>query len=169
MCIIWNNTSQDDHTRPRCGRNDLHSCTKWKRPNISSPDAEILLQSKTIDICGHCNKRCTEKGPQSEALQCDMCYSWVHATCEGLKKDQYKQFTQLTNTITNIVYYCTLNQCASLNKKLIYDHLSSLKQNADTTTLRSLKVEQTNLHRTISDVLTNSMIYSPKIGTCRNK
>ena len=81
-----------------------------------------------------------------------MCYSWVHATCEGLKKDQYKQFTQLTNTITNIAYYCTLNQCASLNKKLIYDHLSSLKQNADTTTLRSLKVEQTNLHHTISDV-----------------
>ena len=75
---------------------------KRKRPNIPSPDAEILSQSKTIDVCGHCNKKCTAKGPQSEALQCDMCHSWVHATCEGLKKDQYKQLAQLSNTITNI-------------------------------------------------------------------
>ena len=126
--------------------------TKRKRLNIPSPDAEILSQSKTIDTCGHCSKKCTAKGPQSEALQCDMCHSWVHATCEGLKKDQYKQFTQLTNTITNIAYYCSLNQCASLNKKLIYDHLSSLKQNADIPTLRSLQTEQTNLHRIISDI-----------------
>ena len=92
------------------------------------------------------------KGPQSEALQCDMCHSWVHATCEGLKKDQYKQLAQLSNTITNIAYYCSLNQCASLNKKLIYDYLSSLKQNTDIPTLRSMQVEQTNLHRIISDV-----------------
>ena len=81
-----------------------------------------------------------------------MCHSWVRATCEGLKKDQYKQFTQLTNTITNIAYYCSLNQCASLNKKLIYDHLSSLKQNADIPTLRPLQTEQTNLHSVIYDV-----------------
>ena len=45
-----------------------------------------------------------------------------------------------------------MNQCASLNKKLIDDYLSSLKQNADIPTLRSMQVEQTNLHRIISDV-----------------
>lgn len=125
---------------------------KRKRSNIPSPDAEILSQSKTIDICGHCNKKCTAKGPQSEAIQCDMCYSWVHVACEGLKKEQYKQITQLTISTNNLAYYCSLNQCASLNKKLIHDHLSSLKNNADTPTLRSVQAEQENLHRIISEV-----------------
>ena len=125
---------------------------KQKRSNIPSPDAEILSQSKTTDICGHCNKKCTAKGPQSEAIQCDMCHSWVHAASEGLKKEQYKQITQLTISTNNLAYYCGLNQCASLNKKLIHDHLSSLKNNADTPTLRSVQAEQENLHRIISEV-----------------
>ena len=74
------------------------------------------------------------------------------ATCEGLKKEQYKQITQLTISTNNLAYYCSLNQCASLKKKLIHDHLSSLKNNADTPTLRSVQAEQENLHRIISEV-----------------
>ena len=88
----------------------------------------------------------------SEAIQCNMCYSWVHAACEGLKKEQYKQLTQLTNSIDNIVYYCSLNRCAPLNKKLIQEHLDILRQNTDIPSLRSFQAEQGNLHRIISDV-----------------
>lgn len=65
----------------------LTPVVKRKRSNIVSPDAETLLQSKIIDICGHCNKNVhTAKGPQSETKQYDMCYFWVHAECEGLKR-----------------------------------------------------------------------------------
>ena len=46
-----------------------------KRCSVPSPDAEILSQSKTVDICGHCNKKCAAKGLLSEAIHCDMCYS----------------------------------------------------------------------------------------------
>ena len=35
------------------------------------------------DICKHCNKRCTSKGKSSEAIQCDICFVWVHAAFEG--------------------------------------------------------------------------------------
>ena len=48
--------------------------------------------SKNVDICCHCNKKCTKK---SEAVQCDLCYSWLHASCEGLNKEQYKLLTHL--------------------------------------------------------------------------
>ena len=72
---------------------------KRKRSNIPSRDEEILSQSKTIDISNHCNKKCAAKGPQSEAIQCDMCYSWVNATRKDLKKEQYKQIAQLTHPV----------------------------------------------------------------------
>ena len=116
------------------------------------PDTTTLLESKRVDVCGHCKKKCTTKGPLSEAIQCGMCYSWVHAACEGLKKEQCKHLTQLTNSTDNIVYYCYLNHCAPLNKKLIQEHLDILRQNNDIPSLRSFQAEQDNLHRIISDV-----------------
>ena len=41
---------------------------------------------------------------------------------------------------------------ASLNKSLIHDHLTSLRQNTDIPTLRSFQAEQTDIYRVISDV-----------------
>ena len=111
-----------------------------------------LLESKSVIVCGHCKKKCTTKEPLSEAIQCDMCYSWVHAACEGLKKEQYRQLTQLTNSADNIVYYCSLNHCAPLNKKLIQEYLDVLKQNTDIPSLRSFQAKQGNLHHLISEV-----------------
>ena len=32
------------------------------------------------DICGYCDKECT---PDGEAIQCHLCYVWVHAECAG--------------------------------------------------------------------------------------
>ena len=52
----------------------------------NSPDKYEQLPSKFTEVCGHCNKRCTSKG---EAVQYDLCYSWVHANCENIKKDNY--------------------------------------------------------------------------------
>ena len=124
---------------------------KRKRNDVTSPDALILQQSKKVDICGHCNKKCTDKGPLSEAIQCDLCHCWVHATCEGLKKDQYKLITQLTSLVDNLVYYCKLNQCAVINKRLLHDHFSYLTQSTDVPTILAMQAEQTNLHRIITE------------------
>jgi len=53
----------------------------------------------------------------SEAIQCDICFEWVHAACEGLSKDQYKMFNQLVTAFPNITYCCKLHGClACLNQ-----------------------------------------------------
>ena len=51
----------------------------------SSPPKVLTMPG---DICKHCNKKCTLKGKNSEAVQCDVCFVWVHASCEGFTKDQ---------------------------------------------------------------------------------
>jgi len=81
---------------------------KRKRDDDTPPKAMTAVPG---DICGHCNKRCTAKGKSSEAIQCDVCFVWVHAQCEGLSKDQYKVFAQLTATFPNIAYCCKLHGC----------------------------------------------------------
>jgi len=62
------------------------------RPNDTPPDTHILQQSEEVDVCGHCNKNCTIR---SEAIQYDLCQSWVHASCEGISKENYKLLTKL--------------------------------------------------------------------------
>jgi len=52
---------------------------------IEDPTNNIL-----VNVCGHCNK-CM---PKSEAIQCDLCQSWVHASCEGINKETYKFLTK---------------------------------------------------------------------------
>ena len=45
------------------------------------------------DICNHhCNKECTKKS-ECEAIQCDICFVWAHASCEDSTKDQFKLFS----------------------------------------------------------------------------
>ena len=43
-------------------------------------------------VCGHCDKECT---PNGEAIQCDLCYVWVYAECEGVTNEQYENLTLL--------------------------------------------------------------------------
>ena len=64
------------------------------------------LRLCTLSTCGHCKERCTESGKQGQAIQCDLCGVWVHASCEGVSEDQYKQLVSFTSTIENIAYTC---------------------------------------------------------------
>ena len=71
--------------------------TKRRKPaEGDSPDKYEQLLSKSTEVCGHCNKRCTAKG---EAVQCDLCYSWVHASREGIKKITIDYFHKLQPTL----------------------------------------------------------------------
>ena len=92
VCNIWNITSKFEVMASQ-DNNPL------KRRRLDDSPDEL---SKNADICRHCNKKCTKK---SEAVQCDLCYSWLHASCEGLNKEQYKLLTQLTSTVENVMYY----------------------------------------------------------------
>ena len=93
---------------------------KRRKPDHISPE----VVSKPVNVCGHCSKKCTSKGLTSEAIMCDLCGSWVHAACEGLTREQFKVFNQLSNSVENIVYYCNLNQCLVRYKQLVFQQLS---------------------------------------------
>jgi len=73
---------------------------KRKKPEHDSPDNQVK-SSVCIDVCNHCNKKCSQKG---ETLQCDLCGHWVHASCEGIKRDQYRQLSQLVSSLQNIYH-----------------------------------------------------------------
>ena len=74
---------------------------KQRRAINKSPENQLEeLVSKPLDVCGHCNKKCKDKGPLSKAIQCDLCGHWVHTSCEGSTKKQYDSFTQLAVAVT---------------------------------------------------------------------
>ena len=120
---------------------------KRKRPD-DSPD-EL---SKNVDICCHCNKKCT-KG--SEAVQCDLCYSWLHASCEGLSKEQYKLLTQLTSTVDDVMYYCKLSKYETRSKQLMFNSIHKALfpfDNSETDETEPLMLEQNAIRKEISDL-----------------
>ena len=41
---------------------------------------------------------------QYNNIQCEICYRWVHASCEGIPKEKYKLFNQVIGEIPNLVY-----------------------------------------------------------------
>ena len=97
----------------------LRGGTKRMKPDDNeSPRSKLI--NKPVDICGHCQKKCTSKGKLGEAIQCDLCCYWVHASCEGLSRDDYKLFAQLAPAaMENFVYFCKLNKCHLRFKQLL--------------------------------------------------
>jgi len=53
---------------------------KCKKPNRDSPD----VLSKLVEVCGHDGKNCDGKHYLNEAIQCDLCAAWVHASLKVL-------------------------------------------------------------------------------------
>ena len=71
--------------------------TKRRKPaEGDSPDKYEQLLSKSTEVCGHCNKRCTAKG---EVVQCDLCYSWSMQVVKVLKKITIDYFHKLQPTL----------------------------------------------------------------------
>ena len=90
---------------------------KRRKPDTEgSPDKLTQLLDTPVNLCGHCKKKCTAK---SEALQCDLCASWLHASCEGITREDYKLLNQLSSSTQNIVYYCNLNHCLDRFKTIM--------------------------------------------------
>ena len=47
------------------------------------------------------------------AIKCEICYSWVHVTCDGSSMEKYDLYLKLSTSVFNVVYCCNLNQCYS--------------------------------------------------------
>ena len=124
--------------------------TKRSRVEISSSPEHHLtkLQKLTGENCGHCNKKCTSRGKLSEALQCDLCYTWVHAQCEGLTKDHYKVINQISNEVPGITYLCKVNHCCNRFKQLLFSFINCSTANS------------TSVDTQISDSLKNKEVLS---------
>jgi len=77
---------------------------------VSQDSLPTESQSKLVKLpgetCGHCMKCCSSKGKSSDAMQCEICYRWVHASCEGISKEKYKLLNQVASEIPNLVYCC---------------------------------------------------------------
>jgi len=117
---------------------------KRRQPDDSPDDV-----SKNVDIFRHCNKKCMKK---SEAVQCNFCYSWLHASCEGLGKEQYKLLTQLTSTVDNVMYFCKFNKCETRSKQLMFNSINKTLFLPDNLVAETLMSEQNALKKDILDL-----------------
>ena len=102
-----------------------------KRRRIEDSASPSAVQRKAScklpgDVCGHCDKECT---PDGEAIQCDLCYVWVHAECEGVTNEQYEKLNSIASTLCNVAYYCQLNSCHTRIKQLIASFVSQSVNN----------------------------------------
>ena len=149
--------------------------TKRPRAEASTPPEQHLtkLQKLTGDYCGHCNKKCTSRGKLSEALQCDLCYTWVHAQCEGLSKDHYKAINQICNEVPGITYLCKVNHCYSRFKQLLFSFVNSTSI-VDRETSDPLKNEEAlsrvcdNVKETLQISITDISSKIDKLLSCNN-
>ena len=84
---------------------------KRKRLNKGSPAKTLELPG---EIYKHCNEKCNESGEGSKAIQCKLCYSWVHALAmDYVSLEEYDLFNKLSASVINIAYCCNLNHCYS--------------------------------------------------------
>ena len=117
--------------------------------SASVGETPIRSKRKPVDVCGHCGETCSGKSHLSEAIQYDLCASWVHASCEGIGLDDYKLLTSLTSATDNVIYYCSLNQCLLRTKQIIFQHFNQSSKNTESSQ-PSLASEQKNLRDLVS-------------------
>ena len=141
---------------------------KRKREDENSPSKALNVPG---DICKHCNKRCTSKGKSSEAIQCDICFVWVHAACEGFTKEQFKTFSDLSKSFPNIAYCCKLNGCLTrLNQLVANKDTSELVSPVEIgETLRDLEKKYSLLNETITKTFANVDTLSSNNTELQNK
>ena len=141
---------------------------KRKHEDENSPSKALNMPG---DICKHCNKRCTSKGKSSEAIQCDICFVWVHAACEGFTKEQFKTFSDLSKSFPNIAYCCKLNGCLTrLNQLVASKDTSELVSPVEIgETLTDLEKKYSLLNETITKTFANVDTLSSNNTELQNK
>ena len=110
-------------------------------------------------------KNCSGKGHLNEAIQCDLCAMWVHASCEGVSSDDYKLLTNLTSATDNVIYYCNLNQCLSRVKQIVFQHFNNKLDKPDHShlTVEGLSKHFDDLSLKIVDLSAKPLTLQPSI------
>jgi len=125
------------------------------------------------DCCGYCNKKCTTRGKTSEAIQCDLCCVWVHAHCEDISRDQYKNLNQLLSDISNVAYYCKLNHCFShqklLNSTLLKSSSSVSATSSDENAIQKLLTQHQKLSSSCEQLTCKINDFCPQNSTLQNQ
>jgi len=114
-------------------------------PDVS-PSNEMVSKMQKLpgETCKHCNKLCSKKGT---SLQCEVCYSWVHASCEGVSNNNYKR---LCASMPNIVYYCSLNQCYACLSQLTSVVNTPLTESVDDHNFQTIIDNHNTLENSVS-------------------
>ena len=120
---------------------------KRRKPGVDeSPDKSYYILSKSLDVCGKCNKNAHRK----ERL-------WVHAVCEGITRDQYKAIKSLFS-LDNL-YHCKINDCVNRFKNITSEWIkcqacdtSQLESTVTKLTHQYLATEHDVLQKAVSDL-----------------
>ena len=134
-----------------------------RRREDGSPPKALTMPGET---CKHCNKKCTSKGKSSEAIQCDICYVWVHASCESFSKEQYKTFSDLSKSFPNLAYCCKLNGCFTrLNQLIARNNTFETINKPDDKRGEEIMEYHSSLKQSISDVSSKILNLSSSYST----
>ena len=121
---------------------------KRRREDDNSPPKALAMPG---DICKHC----TIKGKNSEAIQCDICYVWVHASCESFSREQYKAFSDLSKSFPNLVYCCKLNGCFTRLNQLIARNDTSKPSTEIDEVLENMEKNYSSVNQAITTISEN--------------
>ena len=88
-------------------------------------------------------------------VQCDVCFVWVHASCEGFTKDQYKSFSDLSKFFPNVAYCCKLNGCLTCLNQLIAINSKSKPSAEINEVLEDLKKNYSQVNEAITTLSKN--------------
>ena len=137
-----------------------------RRREDGSPPKALNMPGET---CKHCNKKCTSKGKSSEAIQCDICYVWVHASCESFSKEQYKTFSDLLKSFPNLAYCCKLNGCFTrLNQLIARNNTFETINKPDDKRGEEIMEYHLSLKQSISDLSSKILNLSSSYSTLDN-
>ena len=130
---------------------------KKRKPGVDeSPDKSHYVLSKSLEVCGKCNRKCTNT---EKAIQCDLCCMWVHAHCEGINLQEYNAIETLSS-VANSVYFCTINNCQSrfrniTNEWIQHQACGSSKPGSSAPTLSDKIESLTTAHNTIQKAVSD--------------
>ena len=94
---------------------------------------------------------------------------WVHASCEGFTKDQYRAFSDLSKSFPNIAYCCKLNGCLTHLNQLMAINSKSKPSVEINEVLKDLKKNYFQVNEAITTLFKNIDSLSSNHTALNNK
>ena len=111
------------------GPNPIGNANSPRRGSMGKPkekEPQSNLKKKTEasgsgeqtkpEKCGTCDKTCKE---DDKALQCELCDTWYHTSCEKISDDEYKMLKKDTGRKCPLFHYYCSKQCNKTAEKLL--------------------------------------------------